>query len=410
MMKLGSIAYRNIYRNKRRSLLSATAIMVASMSIVLLFSLLTGMQEDLSYNLQTYATGAVRIRNAEYSRNERLNPMHLTIGSVETLTEELLATPGVSVVSPRISFPARIYREDETYTSQGVGLDFDTETFYQDLGPDVIQKGRLPESGENEALLGYGLAEKVGVDIGDRITLMSTTASRGTNAITFEVVGLAVFPMAATSETTFYAPLDRVQYFLKMDDQVKEILVKTDEGVDTKAMAGTLKENLSGVDDLEIIDWTSISTSYSFIELAGAVYNLVALFFFFLASTVILNTTIMVIFERMKEIGTLSAMGMGGKDLVRLFFLESLYIAVIGSVLGVFLGIGVTQILTRTGINLGAAMDGVDFDISSVLYPRLSLKSTVLVFFYSVVVASLVSIFPSRRASRIEPVEALRAV
>lgn len=409
-MKLGSIAYRNIYRNKRRSILSATAIMVASMSIVLLFSLLTGMQGDLSYNLQTYATGAVRIRDAEFSRNERLNPMHLTIENVDRLTEELLATPGVSVVSPRISFPARIYRGDETYTSQGVGLNFDTEALYQDLGPEVLQKGRLPEAGKNEALLGYKLAGKAGVDIGDRITLMSTTASRGTNAITFEVVGLAVFPMTATNETTFYAPLDRVQYFLKMDDQVKEVLVKTDAVVDTKMMAETLKTTLTDVDELEIIDWTSISTSYSFIELAAAVYNIVALFFFFLASTVILNTTIMVIFERMKEIGTLNAMGMSGKDLVRLFFLESLYIAVIGSVIGVVLGIIITQILTRTGINLGAAMDGVDFDISSVLYPRLSLKSTVLVFFYSVVVASVVSIFPSRRASRIEPVEALRAV
>ena len=409
-MKLRSIAYRNIYRNRRRSILSATAIMVAAMSIVLLFSLLGGMKADLTYNLQTYSTGAVRIRHKDFSKYERLNPMHLTITDIDQLSNELLSEAGVSVVSPRISFPARIYKGEENYNAMGVGLDFSTEADYQDLGPDVLQKGRLPESGKNEALIGYKLAEKAGVGIGDKITLLSSTASRGTNAITFQITGLVVFPLSGMSEMTFYAPLDRVQHFLKMPGQVLEMLVKCDEDTDTAAMASSLQKNLSATADLEIINWQDISTSYSFIEMASAVYNLFALFFFFLASTVILNTTIMVIFERMREIGTLSAMGMYGKDLVRLFFLESMYIAIIGSVLGVILGVVITQILSVTGINFGSAMDGVDMEISSVLHPELSLKSTVLVFFYSVIMASVVSIFPSRKASRIEPVEALRAV
>lgn len=409
-MKLGSIAYRNIFRNRRRSILSATAIMVAAMSIVLLFSLLGGMKGNITYNLQTYSTGAVRIRHKDFSKNERLNPMHLTITDLDQLKDELLAEPGVSLISPRISFPARIYKGDENYNALGVGVDFSTEKEFQDLGGDVLQKGRLPESGKNEALIGYKLAEKASVGIGDKITLLSSTASRGTNAITFTITGIAVFPLSGMSDATFYAPLDRVQYFLKMPDQVLEMLVKCDEDVDSASVASALQNNLSAASDLEIINWMDISTSYSFIEMAEAVYNIFALFFFFLASTVILNTTIMVIFERMKEIGTLSAMGMYGKDLVRLFFLESLYIAIIGSFVGVILGIVFTQILSVTGINFGSAMDGVDFDIAPILYPQLSLKSTVLVFFYSVIMASVVSIFPARKASRIEPVEALRAV
>ncbi|MDC7233982.1 MAG: ABC transporter permease [Spirochaetales bacterium] len=409
-MKLGSIAYRNIYRNLRRSILSATAIMVAAMSIVLLFSLLGGMKADITYNLQTYSTGGIRIRDRDFTKNERLNPMHLTIENVDILSRELLETPGVSVVSPRISFPARIYRGEENYNAMGVGLDFSTESAFQDLGPDVLQKGRLPESGKNEALLGYKLAEKAGVGIGDKITLLSSTASRGTNAITLEVTGLAVFPLSGMSDNTFYAPLDRVQHLLRMPDQVQEMLVKFDADVDERALTASLPSGLSDSENLEITYWQDIETSYSFIQMAETVYNIFALFFFFLASTVILNTTIMVIFERMKEIGTLSAMGMNGKDLVRLFFLESLYIGIIGSFFGVLLGILFTHLLSITGIDFGSAMEGVDFDIAPVLYPKLSLKSTVLVFFYSVVMTSVVSIFPSRKASRIEPVEALRAV
>jgi len=409
-MKLGSIAFRNIFRNFRRSILSASAIGVAAMSIVLLYSLLGGMTEDLVYNQQTYATGAVRIRNEAYTKNERLNPLHLTVSDPAGIISILDKTPGVEIISPRISFPARIYRSEENFNALGVGVDFDREVHFQNLGPEVVRDGRLPASGKNEVLMGYKLAQKAGVGLGDKITVLSSTATRGTNAITFTVTGLAVFPLSSLNETTFYTPLDRIQYFLRMGDHVQEILIKTEPDFKSEEVARAVRTSLSGRTELEVSDWLAVSTTYSMMEMASTMYDIFALFFFVLGCSVILNTTIMVIFERMKEIGTLGAMGMAGKDLVRLFFLESLFISMIGSFIGVVLGIIITQILHVTGINLGSAMDGVDFDISSVLYPKLSLKSTVFVFIYSVAVASITSIFPSRKASRVEPVEALRAV
>jgi len=316
----------------------------------------------------------------------------------------------VDIISPRISFPARIYMGEENFNALGVGVDFDREVQFQNLGPDIVREGRLPVSGKNEVLMGYKLAQKTGVGLGDKITVLSSTATRGTNAITFTVTGLAVFPLSSLNETTFYTPLDRIQYFLRMGDHVQEILIKTDADFKSEEVARAVKTALAGRTELEVSDWLAVSTTYSMMEMASTTYDIFALFFFVLGCSVILNTTIMVIFERMKEIGTLSAMGMAGRDLVRLFFLESLFISVMGSFIGVVLGIIITQILHVTGINLGSAMDGVDFDISSVLYPKLSLKSTVFVFIYSVAVASITSTFPSRKASRVEPVEALRAV
>ncbi|QEN06890.1 ABC transporter permease [Oceanispirochaeta crateris] len=409
-MKLGSLAFRNIFRNFRRSLLSATAIAVASMSIVLLYSLLGGMEQDMKYNLQTYSTGAIRIRNLEFTKYERLNPMHLTVENPETLGQTLYKINGVSAISPRIGFPARIYKGDATFNAMGLGVNFETEGNFQDLGDAVVQTGRLPREGQNEALLGYKLAQEIGVTVGDKLTILSTTAVRGTNAITLTISGVAVFPFPALNEKTFYAPLDRVQYFLKMPNQVQEILIKTNEAASASQIAEIMRGWPGMSAELEIMDWKSIDSSYSMIEMASTVYGIMALFFFLLGSTVILNTTIMIIYERMKEIGTLGAMGMSGRQLVTLFFLESLYISIIASFLGVALGMIITVILQKTGIDLTASMEGVDIDISSVLYPQLSLKSTVLVFFYSVIVASITSLIPSRRVRRIEPVEALRSV
>ena len=409
-MKLRTIAFRNIFRNRRRSILSGTAIAVAAMSIVLLFSFIAGMIDDMEYNFHTYTTGAVRIRHKDFTRYERLNPMHLTVDVSDGIMGKITNEEGVALVSPRISFPTRIYRDGENYNAFGTGIDFSTETAYQDLGPDVVVKGRIPREGENEILIGYKLAEEVGVSLDDKITILSSTAARGTNAITFTIVGVLAYPMGGLNSTTILAPLDRVQYFLRMPDQVQEILMKVDEGVDSTALAQRLREKYGDEYGVEIMGWKEMDTSYSFIEMAQTIYDIVALFFFVLGSSVILNTTIMVIFERMREIGTMSAMGMSGKDLVRLFFLEAFIIGAAGSLVGVLMGIGFTQILAQVGLDFGEAMEGVDFEISTILYPKLNLKSTVVVFFYSVIVASLTSILPARRASRIEPVDALRAI
>ncbi len=423
-MKLRSIAFRNIFRNRRRSLLSGTAIAVAAAGIVMLFSFLAGMMDDIRYNQQTYVSGAVRIRHGEYSANERLNPLHLTVKEPDRILERLRGVPGVGAVSARIRFPSRIYRGEDSYNIEALGLDFETEGAFQDLSSAVVAEGRLPETGQKEAALGFGLARRIGVGVGDKVTLLSTTAGRGSNAMTFRVTGLLTFPLHGLDKGVLYAPLDRVQQFLKMPGQVQEILIKSNGQTGAAELAAGLRERLNAAglaagsdaatapagQSLEILDWHQIPGSYFFIEMASKVYTIVALFFFILASTVILNTTIMVIFERMKEIGTMGAMGMSGKMLVRLFFLEAFFIGVMGSGAGVLLGIVFTQILHTTGISFGSAMEGVDFDMSTVVYPRLSLSSTVLVFFYSLSVSSLVVLLPARKVSRIQPVEALRAV
>ena len=136
----------------------------------------------------------------------------------------------------------------------------------------------------------------------------------------------------------------------------------------------------------------------------------IALFFFILGTTVIINTTMMVIFERLHEIGTIAALGMKPGEIVRLFFLEAFYISVISAFIGVLLGSALTLVLSRTGVDLSQMLQGVDLEVSAVIHPRLSLRSTVFVFFYSVAVSSLASFLPSRRAARIRPVEALRSI
>ncbi|MDA3939286.1 MAG: ABC transporter permease [Spirochaetia bacterium] len=408
--KLAKTALRNISRNKRRSVLSGVAIGVAAMAIVMLFSLIAGMQVDMESNLKSYYTGGIRIRNENYEQYERFNPVHLTVDA-ESVQKVLDTIEEVDVYVPRTSFPANLYIEGTNFGAMGVGADFKKEADFIDLAGS-LKMGHLPENGKNEMMMGAVLARDLKLEIGDKVTIMSTTAARGTNAITLEIVGLFTFPVAALNAKYFWAPIDRISYFLRMNGDTQEVILKVKEGVSELEAAEAIKEALKKETSInyDVQAFTEISGTYEMIEMANTVYTIMAFIFFLLGSTVIINTTMMVIFERMREIGTLGALGMHGKELVRLFFLEGMFISIIGTFIGVTLGIGFTLILGKTGIDFTESMQGIDFEISGMMYPKLSISKTIFVFFYSVIVASLATLIPSRKAAKIEPVEALRYV
>lgn len=406
--KLIDTAIRNITRNIRRSLLSAIAIAVAAMSIVMLFALIAGMRSDMEYNLQNYYSGNIQLQHADYPEFERYNPIHLTV-DYAAAAEVLDSYEEISSYVPRTIFPSSLYIDETNNAAVGVGVDFALEADFLDLDS-LLLSGRLPSEGENEILMGALLAQDLGLRIDDKVTILSTTAARGTNAITMQIVGLANFPVMQMNSSFFWAPIDRVSYFLRMDSDVQRILIKTSEDVDERLLipelSAALEQKTGTVFDLQ--SWEDVNQMYQFIELAQTIYYFVGIFFFLLGSTVIINTTMMVIYERMREIGTLSALGMHGKELVRLFFLEGTFIAMIGSVVGVLLGVVLTNYLSRVGINFTDALSGMEIEMSSILYPQLNVGLTIFVFFYSVLIAACATLIPSRKAARIQPVEALR--
>jgi putative ABC transport system permease protein len=433
-MKTTTLAWRNIGRNRRRSALSIIAIAVATLSIVLLFSVLEGMKSDLEHNLTTFFTGEIRIRHREYGTYEHLHPLHLSVPDLANTVDRVAAVDGVAAVAPRIVIPGAVFQNSERIGLQAVGVDFRREATYSSIGDYVVAGDLAAVTGSADAagsraavasdaagsagptssrdggritpaLVGNGVLRRLGIEVGDRFTIVVRTAQRGTNAMTFRAAAVADFPVESLNERAFWIPLDRAQRLAGMPDQAGEVLVKSADDAVGTAVAGAIQDALP---EEEVLHFSEIESSYSFIELASAIYNVIALFFFLLASTVIVNTTMMAIFERRREIGTLEAMGMNDRELIRMFFVEALILGVIGAFVGLVLGVGGSALLGRIGIDFSASMEGVDFEISPVLYPVINLRSTLVVFVFSVVVSAATSYLPTRKITRIEPVEALR--
>ena len=430
-MRLWVIALRNVARNKRRSLLSGSAITVATLSVVLGFSLLSGMLGDLVATTLTYDSGHARVRHAEYGRYETLNPVHLAVSDAGTVMERLQELPPVTGVLPRVRFAAAIYREDRNQVAFGLGLDFAREIEVarsrlpqmsgNAAGSPTLEEfarawqldvhgGSLPRAGEREVLISAALAEELGLAVGGKLTILTQTAVLSTQAWTFTVSGVIGTPTGAL-RGMLLAPLDTVQRFLMLNaaDGVTEILLYTGSEQEvpalTAALAGALPD---GGPALAVQAWTETNELFSMLQLTTWIFNIIALFFFLLATTAIVNTTMMVVFERTREIGTIATLGMTGAQISRLFFLEALIIGIAAALAGVALGSAIVLPLSQAGIDYSAAMEGVELNMSDVLYPRLSARATVLVFCSAIAATAAASYWPARKAARLRPVAALR--
>ncbi|MBN2535952.1 MAG: FtsX-like permease family protein [Spirochaetales bacterium] len=540
-MKLYKIAFRNISRNKRRSILSGTAIAIAAMIITILISLYAGIGKDMKKNIYTVLTGHIRIRHNEYDVNEALNPLHLGIDNYKDVLERLENTDNVEAVNPRISFGTAFYgsprlflqdvkdwdrfitlltsgnnpvfsflkekylyvrerlarkgtqipdiesiasnmdrmelgdvlyginevleryvlydpdrfagislsEETLAYTERdvpfeerilfnrlalqdafpgliidnprsgklilgmGMGMDFQKDAGFMNLET-KLESGGIPQSDREarEIILSSGLAKKLNASVGDRITISTKTKYMGMNGITVKVTGIVDLPVAMYNTRFFFLPLDTAQNLLKMDDSVIEILILLKDINKMNTTVSSIKNTLSsvGITNLDVRAWDTIGVYPAYILMLDIVGYYVALFFFLLGSTVIITTTIMVVYERMREIGTVAAMGMKGSQIVRLFFLESFFIGAIASIIGVLIGSGIVIPLGILGWDWSEGLESADFAMSSLLKPAWSLRNTIIIFVYSTAIASIASFFPARRAAKIQPVEALRAV
>jgi putative ABC transport system permease protein len=410
-MNIFSIAFRNVGRNGRRSILSGTAIAVATAVIVFMFSLIEGLKIDIRQNVFHMGSGQVRIRNAEYDANEMLNPLNYAVSNAPSVLDWLHSRSEIKSLAPRIPFATALYRSGNTYKGMGMGVDFPLEETFQGLSKHLT-RGSMPSMGAKETVLSLGLAREMGVDVGDKITLFTKNSKGGMNGMTLKITGTMRFSVAAFDKSFFFLPLDTAQRLLGMPGSVTEVLLILRDGQDAAKAASLLAGELrtQGRSELSVKPWTSIGIWYSYLRLADSMYTIFALFFVLLGTTVIINTTMMVIYERVREIGTMGALGMTSGQIVGLFFLESFFIGAMGSLAGMLIGVGITWPFAIHGMDFSEAMKGVNMEISFVYFPVLNWRSTILAFLYSAVVTSAISIIPSRRASRVDPVNALRAI
>lgn len=415
-MNLVRIAFRNLGRKRARTALSLLAIAVGVFVVILAKATVEGSLETLMNNSIKLSSGHIRIIAREYQVKERLLSLNYPVDGFhgegyESIVKELEQIKRVENVVPRLRFGAMVSKEEELEGLMGMGVDPVAEEKLVHFSR-YIAAGRFIQPGKREAVMGYKLLDRLGLEVGGKFTLVFNTALGAFKGYTFTVVGSIESGIQYLDDGFVLVPLDVAQRMLNMGPAVTEILVmarnKNQVPGLLEEIRGLLEVNGAG-DRYLAIPWYQHSGMIEYMRGAESAYNIVYFFILFLASFVVINTMVMIVNERRREIGMLSALGLQPRQILLLFMYEGGITGVFGSAIGVVFGSLLVKLLSTVGIQIpGVETVDKQIMITPKLYPEFSLEVVAFSFVAGILVTLVAVYWPSRQAARMEPTEALR--
>ncbi len=398
-----TLAWRNLWRNHRRTLIMLSAITVGVWAMIFMTALMRGMVDDMLLNGIRNLPGEVQIHHPEYRDDPSIN------NSIEMPDERLLKAlqlPEVKAWTNRIRVPAVISSERDSRGVTLLGVEPNSEV---QLGFDLdsIIEGRfLKDSNDSGIIIGAKMAERLETRLGKRIVIMSQDPANNIADRGFRIIGIYKAKMESLEEMYVYAGLGTVQKLLNLENKISEIAITGDDYRNVEGWFPVIKK--AAGDKLQTLAWYQADTYLSTMLSTMDGFVLIWIIVVFLAlSFGLVNTLIMAVFERIREIGLMQALGMRPSLIVYQILIESFLLLVIGLLLGNALAIG-TIIPLQDGIDISAVAKGMEMmGTSSMLYPALKLNDVLLANTIVIVLGLLTSILPAWHAASFDPIEAL---
>lgn len=400
---IATLAWRNLWRNHRRTIIMLTAITIGVWAMIFMTALLRGMVDDMVNTGIRNLPGEAQIHHTGYRDDPGINN---SMRPPDERLLNLLNSADIKYWSRRVNVPAVISSERESRGITLIGIDPDTE---QKIGfnNDSIIDGRFLDSADDGGIiLGAKLIDELETRVGKRIVIMSQDPDNNIADRGFRIVGSYKAKLASLEKVYVYAGIETVQQFLHMDDNISEIAISNDNYRDLTNWLPSIKE-VAG-NDREALAWYDIDTYLGSMMTMMDGFVLVWMVVVFLAlSFGLINTLVMAVFERVREIGLMLALGMRPGLILSQILVESLFLLCIGLLLG-NIAAYVTIVPLQYGINISAVAEGMEMmGTGSVLYPVLKTDDVILANVVVILLGLLTSILPAWRASRYDPIEAI---
>lgn len=393
-------AFRNVLRNKKRSFLTAMTIFFAAIVVGLAQSWINGLLGVYIQNFIKYQTGHIRITTEEFTNREKFIPVDELIYDSNELIKKLKKEKGIGSIEERIRFGILLGKGNTTTDAMGMGIDLENNGFAL---KEKLDSGKITHSG---IYLGYKLAKKMGVNLGQELLLATKTSEGGLNGIKLRIEGIFKMGMQFDNKN-FFISIEDAKKLLKIHNASTEIFIFLDNIKETETMASKLGKIIPSGIVAETYK-KQLGEFYSMIESSKAIYAFIEALILFLASFAIINTMMMAIFERIREIGTLKAMGMTDLELFLNFTCEGAILGATGGILGALVGSIIIMIVSYYGINMTEQLQTLDMPIEYILRPAIEIKNIFIAIGISIIVPSLAAMIPARHVKKMMPAEALR--
>jgi len=402
------LAWRDIWRNRRRTLISISAAAFGLTLVILYSSLIQATIGDAKNQLDVAGLGHVEIHAAGYRQRPQASRAFRDPARVAS---ELPVPPG-SEVSHRVLARALA---SSAHGSEGValqGVDWAAESRVAVYLGD-LRAGALPAAGDPQGLLvGERLAQRLKVGVGSKLRLMASRADGEVGANLFRVRGIFHSISPAISQQRVLVSAAAAQELLGAEGTGHQIVIQLEEPARADALAAELGKALGP--GYEALSYGQLMPELKAMEaMTGTALLIAAVFVYFLVGLGILNTALMSVLERTREFGVMMAVGTRPRRLVWLVLAESFWIATVSAAAGLALGLFLTWYGSEHAIldmsrRMGEGMDFAGVVVRSVLHTRFSVPLGLKAAAYVYAMALVVGLYPAWRVSRMRPADALR--
>ncbi|MCP4406726.1 MAG: ABC transporter permease [Gammaproteobacteria bacterium] len=410
MMRVAAIvsrlAWRNLWRNHRRTLIMLAAISVGVWAMIFMTALMRGMVNDMISDAVRSLPGHVQIHHPKYRDDPNVvNAMPPPSGELLTMLESTAVVAWAS----RVRVPAVISSERESRSVTLLGIDPAREGTISFVAKDMAEGRFLENAADSGIILGRKLADTLDTAIGKRVVMLSQDPENEIADRGFRVVGLFESKTQNLEKNFVFTGIDTTRKLLKIGNQVHEVAVAGPGFRDIDP----LYENIATAagPDLSVLPWYELDSYLG--TMLGVMDGFVVVWFivvFVALSFGLVNTLVMAVFERVREIGLMLALGMKPIVILGQVIMESLLMLLIGLLIGNVLA-WLTIVPLQDGIDLSIVAEGMElFGASAVLYPELSFGDVIMANVIVIVLGTVASLSPAWRASRYEPIEAITKV
>ncbi len=399
------LAWRNVWRNPRRTAVILIAVIIGVWSMILLNAISRGFLENLVDNGISTLTGHIQILAPLYHQDPVVENSIEKPEPIERVLETSL--PPGSTWAPRVSVGAIVGNARHSTGVTLVGIVPDREAKLSFIGRSVNQGKYLEEDDDEGILMGEALLKDFETRLGHKLVLMAQGTDREISSRAFRIRGTFRAELEATEKQYVFITLPAAQNMLKLGTAVSQFSVLLPKSRMAERVAADLKRELPK--GAEVWTWQELLPMVkAYMRLMDGFMYIWNVVVFVAMGFGLVNTVLMAVYERMREFGLLKALGMRPSRILKDVVIEGLYLLCIGAVAGNIIGFVSVWVLGRTGIDLSALAAGSEyFGMSTVIYPALAAKDVVVADLTVLALGILVSMYPALKASRFRPVEAL---
>ncbi len=402
MRQLFKMAFRDILRHKRRSIFSAVALGLGLTLLLMFASFIEGEIRGSMATSIKLDSGHIQIQAQNYDKNKNSLVWEDLIANPGEIADQISSTLPVIAATPRLFASGVVTQGNASSGVRVVGIDPRSpanEPYINGL----VAGEFLQTDDNNGILIGKPLANQFKLNPGDTINLLVNTSNGDVDQQQFLIRGVYSTESSGLDRAVIFLTLAKAQAITQAGDRASIIFILLKDINQTEAVINAFQAT-----GLKIVPWTVLNSFImEFQQYADSFVYLFYLIILAITATVIINTLIMAVYERTREIGILSAIGMKSRSIMGVFFIESAILAFGGIIVGWILGGIVVAYLTHFGVYIGNfGLTG--FTTGDTIHAYLTVSAGISLTFLTLIVALLAAIYPAWLASRMEPVEALR--